>query len=86
MKSSDECVFIYAIVKKEDYDKVKLPQGASFAKALEIGPASELCNMESCRGWGAMAGIALAKLGLKLFPEVHKIMNPDKSPLDLNAQ
>ena len=75
LKPDDEVVFFYAIVKKADWAKTKLPEG-SFGKAMDIGEASELCNMEHCRGWGAMAGISLAKLARRHFPVMFNMMNP----------
>lgn len=77
IKTGDEVIFIYAIVKADDYGKVSFPANASFAKAMEIGPVEELTDMENCKGWGAMTGIALAKLGRKLCPEIFAIKNPD---------
>ena len=77
INSDTEVIFIYAVVPKDQYDKVKLPEG-SHAKAMEIGEARDLCDMEACKGWGAITGIALSKLGLRLFPEIHRIMNPER--------
>lgn len=71
----EEVVFFYGIVPKDKWDKVSLPHG-SFAKALEIGEAQEICDMEKCRSWGAMAGISLARLGRALFPFIFQMKNP----------
>lgn len=76
MKTGTEVVLMYAIIPKADWQKVKLPEGC-FAKAMEIGGAEELANMENCKGWGAWIGISLAKLGRKLCPEVFAILNPE---------
>lgn len=52
IKTGDEVIFIYAIVKADDYGKVSFPANISFAKAMEIGPVEELTDMENCKGWG----------------------------------
>jgi len=77
-----DCVFVYAVIPKHDWHKVTFPEG-SMAAAYDIGPLKELANLENCKGWGSMAGIALGKLGLKLFPEIHKIVNAAKPPMIL---
>lgn len=74
IKTGEEVVLVFSIIKREDYGKLKIPDG-SFSKAIELGPIEELCDMESCRGWGAWVGISLGKLGRKLCPEIFKIKN-----------
>ena len=79
LKTGTETILIYAIVPAEDYSKVSFPKG-SFAKALEIGPVEELCDLENCKGWGAMVGIALAKAGRRICPEIFRMLNPEPEP------
>jgi hypothetical protein len=75
IKTGDEVVMLTAIIKIEDYDKVKIPHG-SFAKAWEIGRIEELLDQETCKGWGGMVGIMLARLAVKLCPDAAKIFKP----------
>jgi hypothetical protein len=76
IKTGEEVVLVFSIIKREDYDKLKIPNG-SYSKAIELGPVEELTNMENCKGWGAWVGISLGKLGRKLCPEIFKINNPN---------
>ncbi len=76
IRHDSEVVFVFAVIRKEDYSKLKIPDG-SMAKALEIGEATELCDMEKCKGWGGIAGIGLARLGKRMFPEIFKMLNPE---------
>jgi hypothetical protein len=82
IKQDEEVVLVYAIVRREDYNKVLIPPG-SFAKAMEIGPASDLCDMANCKGWGGIVGIALSRVAKKNFPEIFALMNPPPSSLQL---
>ena len=73
MKTGDSVVFIYAAVLEEDYNKVVIPPG-SFAKAIKVGNIEDLLDQEACKGWGAMAGIALCRLANHVCPELGKIL------------
>lgn len=69
IKIGDEIVLVYALVKRADYDKVRLPDG-SIAKAIEIGPIETLCDHSRCKGWAAIIGVSLARAANKVVGEV----------------
>lgn len=75
IKTGDEIVFMCAIIKRDQWEGVKLPPGC-FAKAYEVGKIEELTDVRVSRGWGAMAGTLINRLAKKLCPEAALFLGP----------
>lgn len=78
IKPGEEVIFAFAIIKRDDWEKTKFPQG-SYAKAYEVGPIETLIDPDTCKGWAGMAGISIGRLAVKLCPEqakMEKLINP----------
>lgn len=69
MKTGDDCIVMYAVIPKDQYGKVLLPDG-SFAKAFQIGKVEQLVQMQECKHWGMLMSVSLQRLAKKLCPEV----------------
>ena len=66
-KPGDEVVLLYAVINKNEWDKVKLPDGCH-AKAFEVGRIDDLIESQVCRGWGAMCAASMNRLAKKICP------------------
>lgn len=69
MKAGDEIVVLYAVVPKEKYNRVQIPDG-SFAKAFQVGPIEEFISKKVCIATGNMLSVALNRLARKHCPEL----------------
>jgi plasmid rolling circle replication initiator protein Rep len=73
MKTGDEVILAFAVIKKDDWHKVSFPNGA-FAKAWEVGTIEEMLDQQKCKGWGAMVAISICRLANKLCPVAANLM------------
>lgn len=69
MKTGDEVVLLYAVIPKEKYDKLSIPDG-SFAKAIIAGKVESFVQMSECRNWGMLVATSLQILARKICPDV----------------
>lgn len=67
--TGDEVILVYAVLKRQDWEKVKFPQGC-YAKAFETGPIERMVDTQTCKGWGAMMAASINRLAKKLCPDV----------------
>lgn len=67
IQPGDECVLLFVVMRKDQWDDVKLPKG-SCQKAFEIGAIDELVDITMCRGWGALVSKTLHNLGNFICP------------------
>jgi hypothetical protein len=78
IEANTEMVFIYGMVPKELYDKVKFPDG-SVAKALGCQPM-DFTEWNECKKYGAIVAAALGRFAMKVCPELCNspiIKSPD---------
>jgi hypothetical protein len=69
LKTGDEVILLYVVLPREDWEKVKLPQGCH-AKAFETGPIERMVDVQTCKGWGAMMAASINRLAKKISPEI----------------
>lgn len=69
IKAGDDVVVMYAVIPKEQYGKLNMPDG-SFAKAFHIGKVEQLVQFQECKHWGMMMTVSLQRLARKLCPEI----------------
>lgn len=77
VKPGDECILLFVIMRKDQWDDVKLPKG-SCQKPFEIGEIETLIDVPTCKGWGALVSKTLNNLGKFVCPEKSNlILSPD---------
>jgi hypothetical protein len=69
MKAGEHAVIMWAVIPKDKYHKVHLPDGC-FAKAFHIGEIQQLVQKQECMHWASIMAVALQKLAVKLCPEI----------------
>lgn len=74
MESGEETVLLYAVMRKSEWNKVKLPEGC-YAKAFEAGPIESLCDVQTCKGWGALMAASVNRLAKKLCPVAGRLLD-----------